>query len=277
MPRSLQKPSLERYQHRNAGQLFRLSRIAPTEEPFATGAKERDEERVERLAKELDDLQELFHADRRFKLLVVLQGLDASGKDGTLRHVFGRMSPLGVHAVPFRVPTDEERAHDMLWRVHHRVPGNGEITVFNRSHYEDVIVPLVNGAIDRTQARQRYRQINDFERMLTETGTVICKFMLHISSEEQRRRLQQRIDDPTKRWKFQRGDLEVRAKWDAYQLAYERAISATGTSWAPWTVVPADSKTHRNLMVATALKQALKRLRLRPATGEPGLDRLKVR
>jgi hypothetical protein len=140
---------------------------------------------------ELDALQNLFYADRRFKLLVVLQGLDTSGKDGTLRGVFGRMSPLGVHTVSWKAPSSAEREHDYLWRIHQQVPAAGEITVFNRSHYEDVLVPLVNGAIDAKQARQRYAQIRDFERLLSETGTVILKFMLHISKDEQRERAMQ--------------------------------------------------------------------------------------
>jgi PPK2 family polyphosphate:nucleotide phosphotransferase len=277
MPRSVTSLPLARYQQRAPGRAFRLSRIDPAEQPFGSGNDERDEERLERLAVELDELQNLFHADGRYKLLVVLQGLDASGKDGTLRHVFSRMSPLGVHAVPWQVPSAEERAHDFLWRIHKRVPANGEITVFNRSQYEDVLVPVVDGTIDAAQTRLRYRQINDFERMLVETGTVVCKFMLHISRDEQRRRLQARIDNPAKRWKFHLGDLDVRARWDDYQRAYERAIGATGTPWAPWTVVPADSKTHRNLMIALTLKHTLKRLRLRFPKGDAALDGLQVR
>jgi polyphosphate kinase 2 (PPK2 family) len=143
------------------------------------------------------------------------------------------MSPLGVHAVSWGVPSEDERLHDYLWRIHHRVPAAGEIVVFNRSHYEDVLVPVVEGSLSTAQARERYAHINDFERMLVETGTVICKFMLHISKEEQKRRLQERIDDPAKRWKFRVGDLDVRSRWDDYQRAYERAIGATGTPWPP--------------------------------------------
>jgi polyphosphate kinase 2 (PPK2 family) len=148
--------------------------------------------------------------------------------------------------------------------------------VFNRSHYEDVLVPLVNGWITAAQARQRYAQINDFERMLAETGTVVCKFMLHISKEEQRQRLQERLDDPAKHWKFSLGDLEVRKQWADYQAAYGAAIGATGTTWAPWTIVPADSKTHRNLMIATMLKATFNRLKLRYPTGDPALFGLRV-
>jgi PPK2 family polyphosphate:nucleotide phosphotransferase len=212
---------------------------------------------VEALAGELDALQNVLYADRRHKLLVVLQGTDTSGKDGTLRSVFSRMTPLGVRTVAWKAPTEAERAHDFLWRIHAQVPALGEIVVFNRSHYEDVLVPWVQGKLTDKQLAERYAQINDFERLLVETGTTVLKFMLHISGEEQRKRLQQRIDDPAKRWKFQAEDLEVRKNWDAYQDAYQRAISMTGTRWAPWTVVPADSKTHRNLMIATLLKQVM--------------------
>jgi polyphosphate kinase 2 (PPK2 family) len=190
-------PGLARYRHGTPGRPFRLSRIDPGEQPCGSDDKDADRAAVDELARDLDALQNLFWADKRHKLLVVLQGLDASGKDGTLRHVFGRMSPLGVHAVGWGVPTDAERAHDFLWRIHQRVPAAGEIVVFNRSHYEDVLVPLVGGTLTPAQARLRYAHINDFERMLSDTGTVICKFMLHISKDEQRQRLQERIDNPT--------------------------------------------------------------------------------
>ena len=207
---------------------------------------------------------------------MVLQGTDTSGKDGTIRGVFGQMSALGVHAIGWKAPTDEERAHDVLWRIHQQVPALGEVTIFNRSHYEDVLVPVVNGWITPEQTKQRYAHINDFERMLVEAGTVVLKFLLHISKDEQRVRLQERLDDPNKHWKFAAGDLEVRKQWDAYQQAYTHAVAATGTSWAPWTIVPADSKTHRNLMIAAAVKQALLDLKLRYPPGDAALKNLKV-
>jgi PPK2 family polyphosphate:nucleotide phosphotransferase len=264
------------FQHGTAGQGFDLARIDPGARPFSTGDRERDRAEVEKLALELDALQNLFYADRRFKLLVILQGTDTSGKDGTVRAVFGQMSALGVHTVSWKVPTEHERDHDYLWRIHDKVPAAGEVMVFNRSHYEDVLVPVVNGWITPEQTRQRYAQINDFERMLSETGTLVCKFMLHVSKEEQRQRLQERLDDPAKHWKFSLGDLEVRKQWDAYQAAYGAAIAATGTPWAPWTIVPADSKTHRNLMIATMLKATFSRLKLRYPTGDPALFGLRV-
>ena len=273
------KPAWEDYRFDAAlkkGSRFDLKRIDPAAKPFSSGDKTRDRATTAAIATELDSLQNLFYADRRFKLLVVLQGTDTSGKDGTLRGVFGQMSPLGVHSVGWKAPTEPERNHDYLWRIHAQLPGNGEITLFNRSHYEDVLVPPVIGAITPAQTRQRYAQINDFERMLTENGTVIVKFLLHISKEEQRLRLQERLDDPAKNWKFEIGDLDARKQWDAYQQAYSDAIAATGTPWAPWTIVPADSKTHRNLMIATLTRQVLSDLGLRLPPANPALKDLKV-
>lgn len=268
------------FQHRSAldpkGEPFALSRIDPASRPFSSGDKAADKARVAELADELDRLQDVFYADRRFKLLVVLQGTDTSGKDGTIRHVFGEMSALGVRTIGFRAPNEEERARDFLWRIHRQVPTNGEVVLFNRSHYEDVIVPVVGGGLSPARARERLAQINDFERLLAETGTVILKFLLHISKDEQRERLQARLDDPAKRWKFDHGDLELRKRWDDYQQACSDAIAATGTPWAPWTIVPADSKTHRNLMVALVVKQTLEALKLRYPPGEPALAKIKV-
>ena len=254
-----------------------LDDFDPGAKPFSLGDKARDKTAVEDLAVELDALQNLFYADKRYKLLVVLQGTDTSGKDGTIRGVFGRMSALGVHAVGWKAPTETERAHDYLWRIHQQVPQAGDITVFNRSHYEDVLVPVVNGWITPEQQRQRYAHINDFERLLAETGTVVMKFMLHISKDEQRQRLQERLDDPTKHWKFDMGDIQVREQWDAYQRAYEAFLPATHTPWAPWTIVPADSKTHRNLMIASVLRGVLQRLELRYPPGDPALEKFTIK
>ncbi|TWO68855.1 polyphosphate--nucleotide phosphotransferase [Caenimonas sedimenti] len=255
---------------------FRLKDIDPAAKPWSSGDKALDVAAVEKLAVELDGLQNLLYADRRFKVLVVLQGTDTAGKDGTVRGVFARTSPLGVHTVGWKAPTEEERGHDYLWRIHKAMPGAGEITVFNRSHYEDVLVPAVNQWISADVVAQRYRQINDFERMLTENGTLVLKFMLHISAEEQRTRLQERLDDPAKRWKFSMGDVEVRKQWADYQKAYQSLLRATSTEWAPWTIVPADSKTHRNLMIATVVRDALKKLKLRYPPGDPALKGLVI-
>jgi len=248
----------------------------PAATPFSRGDKIADKAAVGAIATELDDLQNLFYADRRHKLLVILQGTDTSGKDGTLRGVFGRMSPLGVHTVGWKAPNEDERAHDYLWRIHQKLPGAGEVVIFNRSHYEDVLVPPVNGWITPQQTIQRYRHINDFERMLHETGTVVIKFMLHISFEEQRERLQERIDDPAKHWKFSAGDLEVRKQWKQYQRAYADLLNATSTPWAPWTVVPSNSKTHRNLMIATIVRATLQQMDLKIPAGDPALAGIRV-
>ncbi len=217
----------------------------------------------ERLAGEhahLESLQELLYAEGKHKLLVVLQAMDTAGKDSTIRHVFQGVDPLGVKVRGFKAPTPEELAHDFLWRVHPHVPGAGEIAIFNRSHYEDVLITRVNGWIDADECKRRYRQINDFERMLAESGTTILKFYLHISKDEQKKRLEERRDTPQKQWKFNPGDLAVRAQWDAYMEAYEAALSATSTAHAPWHVIPANSKLARNLMVSRLLIDALEAL-----------------
>ncbi|MDP3813419.1 MAG: polyphosphate--nucleotide phosphotransferase [Hydrogenophaga sp.] len=253
-----------------------LKSFKPDAKPFSSGSKSADQAALAGLAEELDALQNLFYADGRYKLLVVLQGTDTSGKDGTVRGVFARTSPLGVHTVGWKAPTEAERDHDYLWRIHRQMPGAGEMMIFNRSHYEDVLVPAVNGWITPQQTLQRYEHIKDFERLLAETGTVILKFMLHIGKDEQRQRLQERVDDPEKHWKFSLGDLEVRKQWDDYQSAYEAFLNATSTPWAPWTVVPADSKTHRNVMIATIVRDTLKALDLRFPPEDPKLSGLKI-
>ena len=256
--------ALQHWQPRvDEGKPFPLSGLDPAAKPFSTGDKAKDRLAALALATEINEQQDMLFADRRYKLLVVLQGTDTSGKDGTIRAVFGQVSPLGVHVRSWRAPTEEERAHDFLWRIHQRVPAAGELTIFNRSHYEDVLVPVVDGALTRKQTGLRFRQINDFERMLVESGTVLLKFMLHISPEEQARRLQARIDDPTKAWKFVPHDLEVRRQWRAYRKAYEALLGATSTAVAPWTIVPSDSKTHRNLMIGTVVRDTLKSMKLR--------------
>lgn len=248
----------------------------PGAKPFSSGDKQQDKLNVQALADRIDVLQNLFYADKRYKLLVILQGTDTSGKDGTLRDLFNRVSPLGVHTVGWKAPTENERAHDYLWRIHQQVPGAGEMMLFNRSHYEEVLVPVVNGSINAEQTAQRYAHINDFERMLSQTGTVILKFMLHISFQEQRERLQERIDDSSKNWKFSMDDLTARKQFMPYQKAYADLLNATSTPWAPWTVVPADSKTQRNLMVGTLICDALEKLDLRFPPADPALEGIKV-
>ncbi len=258
------------------GKPFELDACDPSAKPYSSADKAADKAALDALALEIDSLQDLFYADRRFKLLVVLQGTDTAGKDGTIRAVFGRTTALGVHAIGWKAPSEAERAHDYLWRIHQNVPAAGEVMIFNRSHYEDVLVPVVNGWITPEQTRQRFSHINDFERLLCETGTVVMKFMLHIGFDEQGERLQERVDDPTKRWKFSLGDLEVRKQWAAYQKAYAALLGATSTPHAPWTVVPANSKTHRNLMIATLVRDKLKSLGLKYPPDDPKMKGLRI-
>jgi PPK2 family polyphosphate:nucleotide phosphotransferase len=224
------------------------------------GNKKDAEERLHELNGKLEALQEALWAEHKHKVLIVLQGMDTSGKDGTISHVFEGVNPLGVRVAAFKAPTPEELDHDFLWRVHPKVPGCGEMVIFNRSHYEDVLVARVKRLVAPGVWRARYNQINDFERLLTETGTVILKFFLHIDKDEQKERLQARLDDPAKRWKFRRGDLDDRLHWTDYMAAYEEALSRTSTEHAPWYIVPANKKWYRNLVVATVLAEALERL-----------------
>jgi PPK2 family polyphosphate:nucleotide phosphotransferase len=258
------------------GKRFRLSDIDPASTPFAKGSEAEQKARLDALAERLDKLQDLLHANGDWRVLLVLQGMDTSGKDGTIRWVFGRTSPLGVRVHAFKAPNEEERARDFLWRCHAVVPRAGELAVWNRSHYEDVLVPTVEGWIDRGRTERRYGYINNFERLLVENHTLIVKCMLHISKGEQRRRLQQRIDDPAKNWKFAMSDLDARKQWEPYQRAYERLLRATSTQYAPWHVIPADDKLHRNLMIGELLVARLKAMKLKAPPANPALVGLKV-
>lgn len=221
-------------------------------------------------------MQDRFYALRQNKLLLLLQGMDTSGKDGTIRAVFQAIDPLGVRTVAYRAPTEPEKDRDFLWRHHRDVPGKGEIVIFNRSHYEAVLIEYVHGWIDAAERKRRLAHIVEFERLLADTGTTIVKCFLHISKDEQRKRLQERIDDPEKHWKFNPQDLEERKLWDKYQAAYEALLGRTGTSHAPWYVVPADSKTHRNLMISEILLATLRDLAPSYPPPQPKLAGLKV-
>lgn len=238
--------------------------------------KEQGVAELEALQVELDELQDLFRADGRFGLLIILQAIDAGGKDGTIRAVFHRVDPLGIRAVGFKAPTEEELAHDYLWRIHAMTPGKGETAIFNRSHYEDVLVVRVKDLVPKERWSRRYGHINAFEQLLVDEGTVILKFFLHVSKEEQRERLQERVDDPRKQWKFRRGDLEDRALWDDYQHAFETMIERCNTPYAPWHIVPADQNWYRNLVVARAIVDKLKSLDLRYPPPEEGIAGVKV-
>jgi PPK2 family polyphosphate:nucleotide phosphotransferase len=221
-------------------------------------------------------LQELLYAEHKHKLLVVLQARDAGGKDGTIRHVFEGVNPQGVKVAGFKVPTPIELDHDYLWRVHRRVPGKGEIVIFNRSHYEDVLVVRVHELVPPEVWGRRFAQINDFERLLAEEGTTILKFYLNIGPDEQKERLQARLDEPHKRWKFNPGDLKERKLWPDYTRAYEDVLSKTSTEWAPWTVVPANRKWYRNLVIATTIIETLEGLDMRYPEPAENLDQIVI-
>lgn len=211
-------------------------------------------------AKAIDALQDALWAERRRALLVVLQGIDTAGKDGTVRGVFNKCGPLGVRVTAFGKPSEEELAHDYLWRVHAAAPKRGVIGIFNRSHYEDVLVVRVRGLAPAEEVEQRYEQINAFEKHLTENGTTVLKFMLNISKEEQRERLQARLDEERKNWKFNPGDLEDRKLWDDFQNAYDLMLNRCSTAHAPWRVVPADRKWQRNAIIASIVRGTLQEM-----------------
>jgi PPK2 family polyphosphate:nucleotide phosphotransferase len=226
--------------------------------------------------KELAKLQNLLYAENRRSLLIILQGMDTSGKDGTIKHVMSGLSPLGVQVKAFKAPTEEELAHDFLWRVHQAVPRHGFIGIFNRSHYEDVLVVRVHDLVPRKVWRARYCQINDFEHMLVKNGVLILKFFLHISKAEQKRRLEERLSDPTRYWKFSLPDLEERGYWSAYRKAYEAALSECSTEHAPWHIVPADHKWYRNLVVAETIVQTLRDLDMKYPKPTMDLSKVKI-
>lgn len=234
------------------------------------GGKAEGREQLEQLNRELEELQELLYAEHKHRMLIVLQAMDTAGKDGTIRHVFEGVNPQGVRVAGFKQPTPEELDHDYLWRVHKHVPGKGEIVIFNRSHYEDVLVVRVHSLVPEEIWSKRYEHITSFERLLADEGTTILKFFLHIDLDEQKERLQARLDQPNKRWKFDPGDLKERKLWPQYMEAYEDAISRTSTEWAPWYIVPANRKWYRNLVIGSAIVEMLRSLDMRHP--EPDFD-----
>jgi len=237
----------------------RLDKLSTRGRDFYNDRKQADAE-LDELRDELAGLQRRLYAENRHKLLIVLQAMDAGGKDGTVRHVFRGVDPQGVHVTSFRQPTAEELSHDFLWRVHRVVPSSGGIGVFNRSHYEDVLVPRVDELVPEVVWRKRYQQINDFERLLHESGTTILKFFLHISRDEQEKRLHARLTDPEKHWKFSDDDVVQRKHWGQYMAAYEEAFVTCGTEQVPWYVIPADQKWYRNLAIARVIVETLQKM-----------------
>lgn len=258
------------------GQSVDLAAIDPRGTDTFDGDQDDSVPVFDELRARLAELQDLLYADGSRRLLVVLQAMDCGGKDGTIRHVFRDVDPIGIRMTSFKQPTTKELAHDFLWRVHPHVPGDGEVVVFNRSHYEDVLIVKVHGLVDADRIDKRYDHIRNFEQMLVDEGTTIVKLFLHISKEEQAERLQARLDRPDKQWKFSKGDLEERKLWDRYQQAYTEAIERTSTDDAPWYIVPADRKWYRNLAVSSILVDTLEDLDLSYPAPEEGLDEITV-
>ncbi|HNZ01899.1 MAG TPA: polyphosphate kinase 2 family protein [Anaerolineaceae bacterium] len=239
---------------------IKLEKLDPADRSAYEGDKEKAQEDLAKLNDKLEEYQELLYAEHKHRVLIVLQAMDTGGKDGVIRRVFDGVNPQGVRVASFKVPTAEELDHDYLWRVHKMTPGRGEIVIFNRSHYEDVLVVRVHGLVSEKTWKKRYDHINEFERLLANEGTTILKFFLHIDKDEQKERLQARLDEPDKHWKFSLGDLEERKLWNQYMAAYEDVLNKTSTPWAPWYVIPANRKWYRDLVISTILVNTLKKL-----------------
>lgn len=234
-------------------------------------------ESLEKAVAKLDDLQYLLYAERKHALLIVFQGLDASGKDGTIRHVMSGINPQGCRVTSFKEPSAEEMAHDFLWRIHAAAPKVGDFGVFNRSHYEDVLAVRVHNLVPKDVWSQRYDQINEFEGILTANNVAILKFFLHISRDEQKKRFLQRLDDPKKQWKISEADFNERKYWDEYQKAYEAVLERCSTSHAPWFIIPANKKWFRNLAVSHVIVETLDRMRMKLPPPSPDVKKLKWR
>ena len=250
----------------------KLSKYDPNDTGDFKDGKKEGLVQLDKLNGKLEELQELLFAEHKHKVLIVLQAMDAGGKDGTIRRVFDSVNPAGVRVASFKAPTAEELDHDYLWRVHKQVPAKGEMVIFNRSHYEDVLVVRVHNYVAPEVWGKRFDQINEFERNLAENGTTILKFYLHIDLDEQKERLQARLDDPTKRWKFRLGDLDERKFWPDYMEAFEDVLSKTSTEYAPWYIIPANRKWYRDLAISTILVDTLEGLKMKYPESEENLD-----
>jgi PPK2 family polyphosphate:nucleotide phosphotransferase len=249
-----------------------LSKWDPNDTGDFKGGKKEGLAQLEKLNGKLETLQELLFAEHKHKVLVVLQAMDTGGKDGTIRHVFEGVNPAGVRVASFKAPTPDELDHDYLWRIHNVVPARGELVIFNRSHYEDVLVVRVHNIVPPEVWSKRFVQINEFERTLAENGTTILKFYLHIDLDEQKERLQARLDDPSKHWKFRLGDLAERKLWPDYMHAYEDVLSKTSTEYAPWYIVPANRKWFRDLLISSVLVDTLEGLKMKYPESEENLE-----
>lgn len=254
------------------GTTVNLSEWDPNDTGKFKGGKKAGLAQIEKLNNKLETLQELLYAQHKHKVLIILQAMDTGGKDGVIRRVFDGVNPSGVRVASFKAPTPEELAHDFLWRIRKQVPNEGEMVIFNRSQYEDVFVVRVHNLVPPEVWGARFDQINAFERELVENGTTILKFYLHIDMEEQKERLQARLDDPTKRWKFRLGDLEERKRWPEYMQAYEDVLSRTSTEVAPWHIVPANRKWFRDLVISSILVETLESLKMSYPAPEENLD-----
>ncbi len=254
--------STDRYRI-HPGAAVDLAAHDPDDRALFDGTRDDAEAVIGAQTKRLEALQELLYAENQHKVLIVLQAMDTGGKDGVIRRVFDGVNPQGVKVAGFKKPTPDELAHDYLWRVHPHTPGSGEIAIFNRSHYEDVLVVRVHGLVPADRWQRRFDHINAFEKLLADEGTTILKFFLHISKDEQKARLQARLDDPEKHWKFRVGDLDERRRWDDYMAAYAEAIARTSTRHAPWYVIPGNRKWYRDLVIGRIIVATLEALDMR--------------
>lgn len=256
------KGSLEKYRVSHKGKVSLKDYVTDDKSLFGHGDKDDHEPFLDQLTTELKLLQNALYAEGKHRILVVIQAMDTGGKDGTVKSVFSKVDPQGIHVEPFKKPSEEELAHDYLWRVHSKVPRNGQIVVFNRSHYEDIIAVRVKNIYPKSVWKPRYQHIVDFEKMLVDEGTTIIKLFLNISKDEQKARLQARLDNPAKHWKFNPDDLKDRARWEEFQEVYQDVISETGTKHAPWYIIPADRKWYRNLVITRIMVDTLKSLKM---------------
>lgn len=244
------------------GSKVKLENLDPDDKSEFNIKKEDSDRILFPLNKRLEALQELLYAENKHRLLIVLQAMDSGGKDGTIRQVFDGVNPQGVKVKSYKRPTEQELSHDYLWRIHKHTPGKGEIMIFNRSHYEDVVTVRVNKLVQKRAWKKRYGHIKSFEKLLSDEGTTIIKFFLHISRDEQKMRFQSRLEEKEKNWKFKLGDLETRKKWDDYMEAYSEAIEKTSTKYAPWYIIPANRKWYRNLVITSIIIEKLEQLNM---------------
>jgi PPK2 family polyphosphate:nucleotide phosphotransferase len=256
------------------GEKVRISDYHPGDTGGFT--KETAAPEMERLKERFEELQEMLYAQGKYSLLTIFQAMDTGGKDGVVRKVFSGVTPTGLRVASFKVPSAEELSHDFLWRIHQQTPPKGYIGIFNRSHYEDVLVVRVNKLVSEEIWRKRYEHINNFERLLADSGTRILKFYLNISKKEQKERLQERLDRPDKHWKFSMGDLPVREQWDEYMDAYNDAITHCNTEYAPWVIVPANKKWYRDLVVIRVIVETMETMGLAYPPAEAGLDKVVI-